>query len=291
MSLYAELGNVKIGDEHPVRIMGVINVSPESFYKGSVKTDIEKIRRQAEVMVEQGADIIDVGAMSTAPYLSTNVSIEEEIHRLTPAIQTIADTVHLPISVDTTRAPVADAALSMGAIIVNDVTGLKNDQQLANVISKHNASAILMAHETEESERDPIARIKNALTSSLDLSRSADISDEKIVLDPGLGFFRQEGKGIGFSPTKKFPWYTWDCTVIRELGGLRDLQRPLCISASRKSFIGKILDLKKPEERLIGSIAAAAIATFNGAHLIRTHDVAESVQAVRMAENIRRLGV
>jgi len=291
MSLCAKLGDVKIGDGCPVSIMGVINVSPESFYKGSVTTQIDAIRRCAESMVVDGAAIIDVGAMSTAPYLSTQISLEEEILRLESAVRVINDTVHLPISVDTTRAEAAESAIKMGAKIINDVTGLKGDPQMAKIIAEYDVSTILMAHDSKDSRDDPITRIKAALAESLTLSHTAGIDDEKIVVDPGLGFFRKEGKGIGFSPTKDLPWYAWDCTVIRELSKLRDLGRPLCVSASRKSFIGKILGHDRPEERLIGSLAAAAIATFNGAHLIRTHDVRESVEAVKMAENIRRLGI
>ncbi len=293
MSACAKLGDVKIGDGYPVRIMGVINVSPESFYKGSVTTQIDVIRRRAEAMVADGAAIIDVGAMSTAPYLSTQISLEEEIHRLESAVRIINDAVHLPISVDTTRAEAAESAIKMGAKIINDVTGLKGDPQMAKIIAEHGVSTILTAHDPKDSRRDddPITRIKAALAKSLDLSHMGGIDTEKIAFDPGLGFFRKEGAGIGFSPTKDLPWYAWDCTVIRELSKLRDLGRPLCVSASRKSFIGKILEHDRPEERLIGSLAAAAIATFNGAHLIRTHDVAESVDAVTMAENIRRLGI
>jgi dihydropteroate synthase len=292
MSVCAKLGDVKIGDGCPVRIMGVINVSPESFYKGSVSTQIDAIRRSAEAMVVDGAAIIDVGAMSTAPYLSTQISLEEEIHRLESAVRAINDTVHLPISVDTTRAEAAESAIKMGAKIINDVTGLKGDPQMAKIIAEYDVSTILMAHDSKDSrDDDPITRIKAALAESLNLSHTAGIDAEKLAVDPGIGFFRKEGKGIGFSPTKDLPWYAWDCTVIRELSKLRDLGRPLCVSASRKSFIGKILEHNRPEERLIGSLAAAAIATFNGAHLIRTHDVGESVEAVRMAENIRRLGI
>jgi dihydropteroate synthase len=275
--------------------MGVINVSPESFYKGSVSTQIDAIRRCAESMVVDGAAIIDVGAMSTAPYLSTQISLEEEILRLESAVRVINDNVHLPISVDTTRAAAAESAIKMGAKIINDVTGLKGDPQMAKIIAEYDVSTILMAHDSKDSrdsrDDDPIARIKAALAESLNLSHTTGIDVEKIAVDPGLGFFRREGKGIGFSPTKDLPWYAWDCTVIRELSKLRDLGRPLCVSASRKSFIGKILGHNRPEERLIGSLAATAIATFNGAHLIRTHDVGESVEAVRMAENIRRLGI
>jgi dihydropteroate synthase len=228
--------------------------------------------------------------MSTAPYLPTEISVDEELRRLTTAIKTITDNVDCPVSVDTTRASAAESALRSGASIVNDVTGLKHDQRMAKVIADNGASAILMAHDPDGSEGIPIRRIQDALTVSLKLSRAAGISDAKIVVDPGIGFFRKDGKGIGFSPTKQYPWYVWDCTVIRELEKLRSVGRPICVSASRKSFIGKILNLDNPEERLTGSLAVASIAAFNGAHLVRTHDVAATVQAVRIAENIKRLG-
>ena len=133
-------------------------------------------------------------------------------------------------------------------------------------------------------------RILAALKETLDLGAKAGVPEEKVVIDPGLGFFRREGRGFGFSPVKEFPWYEWDCTVIRELGQLQSLGRPSCISISRKSFIGKILGLQRPEERLVGSLAATAIAVFNGVHLVRTHDVSATVQAVRMAESIKKSG-
>ncbi len=290
MSLFAELADVKIADNQPVRVMGVINVSPESFFKGSVRTLTDDIGELARQMVREGADIIDVGAMSTAPYLSTEISVEEEVRRLTVAIKSITDIVDCPVSVDTTRASAAESAIKSGAAIVNDVTGLKHDQRMAKAIADNRVSAILMAHDPDGLVGDPIKRIQDALTSSVQLSRRAGIPDGKIVIDPGIGFFRMDGKGIGFSLTKEYPWYVWDCIVIRELSKLRTLGRPICVSASRKSFIGKILSLDKPDERLTGSLAAASIATFNGAHLIRTHDVAPTVQTVRIAENIKRLG-
>ena len=273
--------------------MSIINVSPESFYKSSIKTRTDRMWKCAESMAESGAAIIDVGAMSTAPYLSTQISLDEEIRRIRNALRVLVNAVDLPISIDTTRAEAAEAAIKMGAEIVNDVTGLKGDSRMAKVIAEYGVSTILMAHDSKDSRRQagPITRIKASLIASLKISHAVGIDSEKIVVDPGLGFFRREGKGIGFSPTKNIPWYVWDCSVIRELSGLHDLGRPICISASRKSFIGKILGRKRPEERLTGSTVAAAIATFNGAHLIRTHDVRESVEAVRMAENIRRLGV
>ena len=206
------------------------------------------------------------------------------------AIGVIREASKAPISVDTQRAPVAEAALEAGASIVNDVSGLKHGERMAKVIAQHGASAILMAHETRQRAGGPMKRILAALKETLDLGAKAGVPEEKVVIDPGLGFFRREGRGFGFSPVKEFPWYEWDCTVIRELGQLQSLGRPSCISISRKSFIGKILGLQRPEERLVGSLAATAIAVFNGVHLVRTHDVSATVQAVRMAESIKKSG-
>jgi dihydropteroate synthase len=132
-------------------------------------------------------------------------------------------------------------------------------------------------------------RITSALKETLDLGSKAGIPEEKIVIDPGLGFFRKDGRGFGFSPSSELPWYAWDCAVIREIGQLRSLGRPSCISISRKSFIGKILGIENPDDRLVGSLAATSIAVFNGVNLVRTHDVGATVQAVRLAENIRKL--
>ncbi len=287
--VYGELAGVKLGDGYPVRVMGAINVSPESFYKGSVKTMPGGISELAATMVNEGADMIDVGGMSTAPYLATEVPLEEEIRRLTVAISAIRDAVKVPISVDTPRSFAAEAALEAGASIVNDVGGLKHDEHMVKLIAKHRASAILMAHETQQRSGGPMKRILAALKETLDLGAEAGIPEEKVVIDPGLGFFRREGRGFGFSPANELPWYAWDCTVIRELGQLRSLGRPSCISISRKSFIGKILGLEKPEERLVGSLASTAIAVFNGVRLVRTHDVGATLQAVRMAESIKKL--
>ena len=287
--VHGELAGIKLGDSYPVRVMGTINVSPESFYKRSVKTSPESVAELAVAMVKEGADIIDVGGISTAPYLATEVPLEEETRRLTVAISAIRDAVKVPISVDTPRSLAAKTALGVGASIVNDVSGLKHDERMAELIAKHGASAILMAHETRQRAGGPMKRILAALKETLDLGAKAGIPEGRVVIDPGLGFFRREGRGFGFSSAKEHPWYAWDCAVIRELGRLRSLGRPSCISISRKSFIGKILGLEKPEERLVGSLASTAIAVFNGVHLVRTHDVGATIQAVRMAESIRRL--
>ncbi|MBI3798582.1 MAG: dihydropteroate synthase [Deltaproteobacteria bacterium] len=275
--LLSSLAGLSVGDSLPVRVMAILNVSPESFYKGSVQTSRESLAEAAQAMVNAGADIIDIGAMSTAPYLKTHISIEEETDRLTQAVEAVAQYVSTPISADTQRAQPAAAALAAGARIINDVSGLKQDPALATVIAKAGAGAILMATEVTPGTGPPMVRIREALQESLQIAAHAGIPRHRLVLDPGIGFFRKPG----------MPWDEWDCTVLRELVSLRALDSPLLVGVSRKSFIGKILGQSEAADRLLGSLACAAVAVYNGAHLIRAHDVKETVETVRMAERLR----
>ncbi len=276
--LSAHLAGVPVGDTLPVRIMAVLNVSPESFYPGSVQTNGEQIAETAHALAGEGADIIDIGAMSTAPYLHTDISVAEETQRLAQAVEATAAAVSIPISADTQRAQPAQAALRAGARILNDVSGLKHDPAMAALVARTGAGAILMAHEPRPHSGPPLERIQQALRDSLARAEHAGISPQQIVLDPGIGFFRQPGMA----------WDEWDCLVLRTLADLRALGFPLLVGASRKSFIGKILAQPRVQDRLIGSLTCAAIAVANGAHIIRAHDVKETVAAVRMAERLRR---
>jgi len=276
-SLRSQLAGLDVGDGNPVRVMAVLNVSPESFYQGSVQIQREHIVKIAQAMVSAGANIIDVGAMSTAPYLKTAISEEEETERLTRAIEAIAAHVSIPISADTKRAAPARAALAVGATIINDVGGLKYDQQMAEVVASVEAGLIIMASEPTPQPGSPLVRIRTALTESLHLADRAGIAHEHIVLDPGIGVFRQP----------EIFWHEWDRVVLQELASLRELGFPLLVGVSRKSFIGKILDQPNAADRLIGSLTSAAIAVYNGAHIIRTHDVKETVEVVKMAEWLR----
>ena len=273
-SLSAQLAGVPVGDTVPVRLMAVLNVSPESFYPGSVQTNREQIAETAHALAGEGADIIDIGAMSTAPYLKTDISVAEETERLAQAVEAVAAAVSIPVSADTQRVRPARAALRAGARIINDVSGLRHDPALAGLIAHSGAGAILMASEQHPQSGPPLERIRNALRDSLTRAQQAGIPRRQIVLDPGIGFFRKPGMA----------WDEWDCLVLRALADLRSFGFPLLVGASRKSFIGKILDQPKARDRLIGSLTCAAIAVVNGAHIIRTHDVKETLEAVRMAE-------
>ena len=277
MSAYANLGGLEVGDGHPVRLAGAINVSPESFYQGSVATGKDSLRAKAEQMAAEGADLLDIGAMSTAPYLKTEIMEAEEIQRLTWAIGIVRKAVAVPVSADTKRGRVALAALDAGADIVNDVSGLRHDPGMAEIIARRAQGVILMASETDPNARDPIETVRGLLEESLRIVWKAGVPDHRVVLDPGIGFFRQTA----------IPWHAWDCEVLQRLAELQALGRPLLVGVSRKSFIGKILGQTDPRDRLAGSLAATAIAVVNGAHLIRTHDVGPTREAVRMAEALR----
>ena len=210
MAVYANLAGLEVGDGFPVRLLGAINVSPESFFKGSVAETEDAVRQRAEQMDAEGVDMIDVGAMSTAPYLETEISEAEEIRRLTRAIGALRAATALPISVDTKRSRVALAALDAGAVVINDVSGFRHDPGMAAVAAQRAAGAILMASETGPGAQEPINRVRSLLRESLTLAHDAGLSANRIVLDPGIGFFRKAA----------LPWDAWDCEVVRGLGEL-----------------------------------------------------------------------
>ncbi len=267
--------------------MGVINVSPESFYKGSVMTSDKEIAAAARQMQQDGAHIIDVGAMSTAPYLDTMISVEEEIRRLKNALAVVKRNCDLPVSADTPRAPVAEAAAEAGADAINDVTGLKHDDGMASAIAKAGVTAMIGAFSRSIST-GKIAGTLKALRESVSIARKSGIKDSSIIVDPSVGFFREEGKGPFFTRIADMPWYMRDIEALSNLKKLRVLRKPLCISVSRKSFIGHLLNIPAAEDRLAPSVVCEAIAAINGASLIRTHNVRETVEAMMMLHLLAR---
>src|SRR5438046_2361016 len=278
----ATLGSLVVGDACPVAIIGVLNVSPESFYGGSIHTEPDDLVRAADAMVAAGAGILDVGGMSTAPYLPTSISEAEEGDRLARAVGRLATKYEVPISVDTFRSGPARAALDAGAATADDVTGPPGDPGTAARGGGRGAGVSLMAHRAPgglptAGRRAPIEAVSRALVESLALARGAGIADERIVLDPGIGFIRDG----------HLPWYEWDAAIIAHLDELRALGRPVCVGVSRKSFIGALAGRDRPADRLAGSLAATAVAVRPGAALVRTHDVAESRDAVRVASALR----
>jgi len=276
-SAQADLAGVVVGGEHPVAVMGALNVSPESFYGGSVHRDSSALLDAGLAMVAEGASFVDVGARSTAPYLPTQISEEEESERLGVAVAALAGKLSVPISADTARARVARVALDAGAGIVNDVSGLR-DPEMGPLVRERGVSVILMASPDGTRLGQPVASVRELLAEALVRARAASIPDAQVVLDPGIGFFRQA----------PIAWDEWDITVLAGLDALAVLGRPLAVGLSRKSFLGALTGRTEPAERLAGSVAATAVAVLHGAALIRTHDVAETLDAVRVAERIRR---
>lgn len=272
----AFLAGVPVGAGWPVRLMAVLNVSPESFYGDSVHRDDARLRAAAEQAEAEGADFIDVGAMSTAPYLDTRIPADEERRRLTGALEALRGAVSIPLSADTARAEVAAAALAAGARIINDVTGLRGDAAMVGVAARAEG-LVLMASPGGEADAPPLARVRRLLNESLRRARAARIPAVRIVLDPGIGFFPEASIG----PVR------FNCALLDGLAALCALGRPLLVGISRKSFIGKLTERDRPEDRLSGSLAAAAVAVYNGAAIVRTHDVAATRDAVRVAEAIR----
>ena len=270
-----------MGDGLDVAVVGALNVSPESFYSGSVVGDADRLLQAGEAMARAGAAWLDVGAMSTAPYLEVRIPEALEADRLHWAVGLLTTKLDLPVSADVSRVGPARAALEAGARIINDVTGLAGDPALARLTAEAGAALVLMAGPAgSPATGEPMAMVRAALERGLAIARGAGLPDERILVDPGIGFFR--GDGVA--------WPDWDCRVLAGLPALRGLGRPLHVGVSRKSFIGAVAGVGDPAERLPGSLAAAAAAVLGGAHVIRAHDVAETVQAVRVAQAIRGAG-
>jgi dihydropteroate synthase len=281
-----KLGNVSVGGKNPVRIMGILNISPESFFKKSIKISKLDISDTIKEMENAGADFIDVGGMSTAPYLSTIVSEKTETKRILDAVKIIQNSSNLPISADTCRANVAKIALENGVEIINDISGLKYDPRMIDVVKNHNPSLILCAFNSKTVTGNQIIATKKLFQESLALAKKAKIPFSKIVLDPAIGFFRRSGKGSFFTKIQS-DWLERDLMLIQNLKSLKQ-QHPILISVSNKSFIGKLLGKKNPSDRLFGSIAAEVVSVINGADIIRTHNVSQTKDAVRIASKLSR---
>ena len=281
MTRIAKLG---VGGKNPVRIMGILNTSPESFYKKSIQTTKTQIRNSIKEMENAGADFIDVGGMSTAPYLSTMVSEKTESKRILEAIKIIQNVSNVPISVDTCRAKPAKDALEHGVEIINDISGLKYDEKMKDVISDFSPSLILCAFSSKVVTGNTIST-KKLLQESLKIAKKSHIKSDKIVLDPSVGFFRKQGNGPFFTKINS-DWVKRDLTIIQNLNSIKG-NYPVLVSVSNKSFLGEILQ-KEPSDRLFGSVTAEAISVINGADIIRTHNVNATKDAVTIASKLKK---
>ena len=253
-------------------VMGILNVTPDSFSDGGTFIDPATAIAHAERMVEAGADIIDIGGESTRPG-HKEISAEEECVRVLPVIARLVKSIAVPISIDTMKAGVAEAALEAGANIVNDVWGLQRDPDMAGVVARHGATLVAMHNRAEiDADIDIMADIRTFFARTLEIAAKAGIADDRIVLDPGIGF----GKTV-----------EQNLDILARFSELKLLGKPLLIGTSRKSTIGKVLD-RPVGERLYGTIATNVIAIAGGADIVRVHDIAELVDAVRMTDAVVR---
>jgi dihydropteroate synthase len=252
-------------------VMGVLNITPDSFSDGGRFRDPDAALAHAHRMIADGADIIDVGAESTRPYGAMPVTAEDELARLAPVLPALG-TLVVPFSIDTMKATVAARAIAAGAAIVNDVWGLQRDPDMARVVAEH-AVGVIIVHNRERADPslDIMADIAAFFSRSLDIAERAGIARERIVLDPGIGFGKTPAQSLA---------------AITRLDTLKHFGLPLLVGASRKRFIAAVVP-SEPQERLGGSLAAHLMAVLNGATIIRAHDVAETVQALRIAAAIQ----
>ncbi len=260
-------------------IMGILNVTPDSFSDGGLYFDKDDAVRQALKMEDEGADFIDVGGESTRPG-SQAVALDEEVRRVIPVIEAMAGKVKVPISIDTRKSQVAELAIKAGASIVNDISGLRFDKRMAEVAARYGVAVVIMHIKgtPKNMQQNPtykalIPEIMDYLREGILIAQKAGVADDKIIIDPGIGF----GKTIGDN-----------LEILRRLGEFTGFEKPILIGPSRKSFIGKTLGDLPVTERLEGTAAAVAIGIFNGANIIRVHDVKEMVRVARIADAIKK---
>jgi dihydropteroate synthase len=252
-------------------VMGVLNVTPDSFSDGGQFAAPERALAQARRMIAEGADIIDIGAESTRPYGSEPISADEELLRLQPVLPEVV-ALGVPVSIDSMKSAVVAWALDQGAIIANDVWGLQRDTGMAGLVAERRVPVIVM-HNRDHADPaiDIMKDMAEFFARSLDIAAKAGISPDRIVLDPGIGF--------GKTPEQSM-------TALARLAELQSFGLPLLVGASRKRFISTVTP-SEPQQRLGGSIAAHLLAARNGARIIRAHDVAETAQALRVEAAIR----
>lgn len=250
-------------------IMGILNVTPDSFSDGGKFDQIDAALKHAEEMIRDGADVIDIGGESTRPGY-TKISDEEETDRVVPVIEAVKKEFEIPISVDTYKSGVAEAAAQAGADLINDIWGLKYDARMAEVIAKSGLACCLMHNRDNAEYRNFMEDMKQDLRETIALAKAAGIADDKIILDPGVGFAKS---------------YENNLEVIRRLKEFNELKYPVLLGTSRKSVIGLTLDLPAAE-RVEGTIVTTVMAVEAGCMFVRVHDVKENHRAIQMAEAI-----
>jgi dihydropteroate synthase len=282
---------LKISDEvfnldKKTLIMGVLNVTPDSFSDGNRFSSVDDAVNYAIQMQKEGADIIDIGGESTRPG-ALSLSISEELNRVIPVIEKLIKKIDVPLSIDTYKSDVAKKSLDLGVGMVNDITALKGDKKLVNIVASYKVPVCLMHMKgnPRDMQKNPVydgilLEITSFLKERAEYAMFNDVKKENIVIDPGLGFGKRTGRGIEDN-----------CEIIKRLSEFKILKYPILIGASRKTFIGNICGGEKPlpvEDRLEGSLAAATVAVLNGADIIRVHDVKETKRCIDLVDCIIR---
>jgi dihydropteroate synthase len=254
-------------------VMGILNVTPDSFSDGGRYSDLEGATARAVEMAAEGAAILDIGGQSTRPGF-TEIPAEEEIARVVPVIERAASRVKIPISVDTYKPQVARAALSAGAHLLNDVYGLQRDPQIAQLALEFSCPVVVMHQEAgfKDSVEDPIEMMKRFFDRSLQIAKQVGVHESNLILDPGIGFQKTQQQNLA---------------VVARLDELRTWGFPVLLGASRKSFIGNVLGGLPADQRLEGTLATTALAAWHGVEIVRVHDVAANLRVTKMISALR----
>ncbi len=269
-----KVGNREFAIDRHTYVMGILNVTPDSFSDGGRWTERDKALKHVERMLAEGMDILDIGGESTRPG-HAQISVDEEIDRVMPVIEAVKSSFDVPISLDTYKAKVAAAGIKAGIDMINDIWGLKYDEDMARVIAESGVACCLMHNRKEAEYQDFMQEVVADLAESVEIARNVGIAEDKIMLDPGVGFAKS---------------YDNNLEVIHSLEKLKKLGYPVLLGTSRKSVIGLTLDLPV-EERLEGTLVTTVFGVLKGCSFVRVHDIKENVRAIRMAEAILQGGV
>jgi dihydropteroate synthase len=262
-----EAGSYRLSYRNRTLVMGILNVTPDSFSDGGKYDRIDRAIRHAKQLEKDGADLIDIGGESTRPGADP-VSLEEELERVLPVVEVLAKEIDLPLSVDTYKAEVARQAIEAGAHIINDIWGAKKDPDMAEVAAKLDVPIILMHNRSEAKYNDLVEDVCQDLLDSVRIAKQAGVKDEKIILDPGIGFAKS---------------YEENLIVMRNLDRIVQLGYPVLLGTSRKSMIGRTLGLP-PQERVEGTAATVAFGITKGCQIVRVHDLKQMVRVCRMMD-------
>jgi len=277
MTNIVKIKKLKVGEKHPVAVMGITNLSKESFYKQSYVSD-DIFQNSIEQMIEEKVDIIDIGARSTAPGVDP-ISIDEEKNRILPILKYLKNYPDIPISIDTQYSEVAELSLKNDVSLVNDISGFNTDEKIIKIIRNHDCPTVIMATKKIPGDAVTIEEVEQQLSNSIVLALKYDYDIKKIIIDPGIGRWIPK-KGA-----------MQNISIINNIELLRKFNQPILLGISRKSMIGDILGYKDPLNRLSGTLAATAIGVYNGADIIRTHDVKATRDHVILAKVFRNFKI